>query len=532
MVTLSTSAFVRLLLQNNKVLCSLSKLQIIHKQKASTTVSVAEQTFFNEGHQNVKPFSEMPCVKSYPIIGSTWVYLPLIGKYDVKRFHISNTMKFQEYGKIVRENVGGRFTTVLLFDPKDIEIMFRHEGKYPTRTAIESLAVYRTMREKYFRSAGLLAIQGKEWYNLRSKVQAQMLRPKSVQSYLNQMNQISDDMIARMIHLMDNTGEVPNFLNELYKWSLESVAFVALDARLGCVDLEQAPNSRSQRLILAVNDIFQGMNDLEFMPLALWRYFPTRTWKRFVNAQDVFTETAMEYLNKALERIKASAEEDREMTFLEIMLSKKQMDFRDVITMVLDMLMAGIDTTSHSMAFVLYHLAKNPDVQERAYQEVRSVLPHKSKSLSVSELNQLRYVKACIKENMRLNPIVQGTVRQLDHEVVLSGYRIPPRVLLIAQNMVACRLEENFPEPLKFKPERWLKDEAENKTHPFLFIPFGFGPRMCVGKRIAEQEILVLVTKLLRRFRVEYHHEDIDCYTRLVNVPDKPLRYQFVEREN
>ncbi|XP_076361606.1 putative cytochrome P450 12a5, mitochondrial [Tachypleus tridentatus] len=441
-------------------------------------------------------------------------------------------MKFQEYGKIVREDVAGRFTTVLLFNPRDIEIMFRHEGKYPVRLGLESLVAYRAVREKYYRSAGLLAVQGKEWHDLRTKVQAQMLHMKSVQSYLNQMNQISNDMIARMVHLMDNTGEVPDFINELYKWSLESVAFVALDARLGCVDLEQAPNSQSQRLIVAVNDIFQGMNDLEFMPLALWRYFPTRTWKRFVNAQDVFTEISMEYLNKALERIKASAEEDREMTFLETMLLKKQMDFRDVITVVLDMLVAGIDTTSHSMAFILYHLAKNPDVQKRAYQEVKLVLPYTSKSLSVSELNQLHYVKACIKESMRMNPIALGTLRMLDHEVVLSGYRVPPGVLLVAQNMVACRLEENFPEPLKFKPERWLKDEAENKTHPFLFIPFGFGPRMCVGKRIAEQEILVLVTKILRRFTVEYHHEDIDCYTRLVNVPDKPLRYQFVEREH
>ncbi|XP_013792529.1 probable cytochrome P450 301a1, mitochondrial, partial [Limulus polyphemus] len=344
MVTLPTNAFVLPLLQKNNILCSLSKLQIIHRQKASASISVAEQTFSNEGHQNVKPFSEMPCVKYYPIIGSTWVYFPLIGKYDITRFHVSNFMKFQEYGKIVRENVAGRFTTVLLFDPKDIEIMFRHEGKYPVRIGFESLAAYRTMREKYYRSGGLLVIQGKEWYDLRTKVQTQLLRPKSIQSYLSQMDQVANDMITRMIHLMDNTGEVPDFLNELYKWALESVALVALDARLGCVDLKQAPNSQSQRLIVAVNDIVKGINDLEFMPLALWKFFPTRSWKRFVNAQDVFTETAMDYLNKALERIKVSAQEDREMTFLETMLSKKQMDSRDVITMILDMLMAGIDT--------------------------------------------------------------------------------------------------------------------------------------------------------------------------------------------
>ncbi|XP_013779514.1 cytochrome P450 302a1, mitochondrial-like, partial [Limulus polyphemus] len=188
--------------------------------------------------------------------------------------------------------------------------------------------------------------------------------------------------------------------------------------------------------------------------------------------------------------------------------------------------------TSYSMAFILYHLAKNPDIQERAYQEVKSVLPYASKRLSVSELDQLHYLKACVKESIRMNPIALGTVRILDHEVVLSGYSVPPGVLLVAQNMVACRLEENFPEPLKFKPERWLKEKAENKAHPFVFIPFGFGPRMCVGRRIAEQEIWVLVAKILRRFKVEYHHEDIDCYTRLINAPDKPLRYQFVERKN
>lgn len=63
--------------------------------------------------------------------------------------------------------------------------------------------------------------------------------------------------------------------------------------------------------------------------------------------------------------------------------------------------------------------------------------------------------------------------------------------------MVACRLEKNFPEPLKFKPERWLRSlKHENNIHPYLVLPFGHGMRSCLARRFAEQNILVALLRV------------------------------------
>ncbi|XP_023211990.1 probable cytochrome P450 12a4, mitochondrial [Centruroides sculpturatus] len=165
---------------------------------------------------------------------------------------------------------------------------------------------------------------------------------------------------------------------------------------------------------------------------------------------------------------------------------------------------AGTVKTSHSTS-------KSTQAQEKAYCEIRNLLS-RGQPLKQKIMNELHYVKA-----------FTGAVRCLDHDIVLSGYRIP------TGNLVACRQEQYFYQADKFIPERWLEDDKQH--HPFLFLPFGFGKRMYIGRRIAEQEMLLLITKIVQNFHVEYNYEDIDCYYRLGNVLDKPLRFIFIDRQ-
>lgn len=68
---------------------------------------------------------------------------------------------------------------------------------------------------------------------------------------------------------------------------------------------------------------------------------------------------------------------------------------------------------------------------------------------------------------------------------------------MVSQNQVACRLKQYFDDPNEFKPERWLKHHTLYKQpHPFLLLPFGHGPRSCIARRIAEQNMLILVLKV------------------------------------
>jgi cytochrome P450 len=93
-----------------------------------------------------------------------------------------------------------------------------------------------------------------------------------------------------------------------------------------------------------------------------------------------------------------------------------------------------------------------------------------------------------------------------------------------------CRQEEYFPPPREFIPERWIKGHPlESKASPSVMLPFGFGTRMCIGRRVAELEMWQLTCKTLQIFQIEYHHEDIGCHWNLLNSPDKPLRFTLID---
>ncbi|XP_054718547.1 probable cytochrome P450 12a5, mitochondrial [Uloborus diversus] len=185
-------------------------------------------------------------------------------------------------------------------------------------------------------------------------------------------------------------------------------------------------------------------------------------------------------------------------------------------------------TTSHSVGFLLYQLAKNQEKQEILYQEIDYLLPSKESKITPEVFTQLRYVKGCLKESQRLFPIIPGVARKLMKEVVIAGYRIPAGTIVIVNNREICRQEKYFKNALAFEPERWL--DREPLVHRFSFLPFGYGVRSCMGRRLAELEIICLTTEIIRQFKVEYHHEDIDILTRLINTPDKPLKFKFTSR--
>ena len=110
--------------------------------------------------------------------------------------------------------------------------------------------------------------------------------------------------------------------------------------------------------------------------------------------------TSTKYVNKTLEKIKNRRGETEDRTILEELLVQG-MSPKDAMVMVIDMLVAGIDTTSHTTSFLFYYLAKNPDKQEILRREVLSIVGPRGAPVTVAALNELRFLKACVKESLR-----------------------------------------------------------------------------------------------------------------------------------
>jgi cytochrome P450 family 12 len=143
----------------------------------------------------------------------------------------------------------------------------------------------------------------------------------------------------------------------------------------------------------------------------------------------VYDDTSAEirkYIAEAIERYeKNPTADDHESGVLEKLV---KIDKNIGKTMAEDMLFAGIDTTSSAVVSVMYCLAKNPDKQEILQQEVMQILPEKSSKLNATSFNSVPYLRAVIKESLRLKPVVNGNMRRTTEEIVLQGYRIPKDV--------------------------------------------------------------------------------------------------------
>lgn len=101
-------------------------------------------------------------------------------------------------------------------------------------------------------------------------------------------------------------------------------------------------------------------------------------------------------------------------------------------------------------------------------------------------------------------------------------------------NQVLLQNEQNFPKSDQYLPERWLKASSStaecphaNTANPFIYLPFGFGVRTCIGRRFAELEIQVLLARVIRQFNVEWHHEDIKIRSTMINCPTGDLKFRL-----
>lgn len=133
-----------------------------------------------------------------------------------------------------------------------------------------------------------------------------------------------------------------------------------------------------------------------------------------------------------------------------------------------------------------------------------------------------------------MNPISVGIGRVLQNDVVLSGYLVPKYTVVVTQNQITCRLPEYFDDPKEFQPERWLRDSVQShdvrslkSIHPYLLLPFGHGPRSCIARRFAEQNMQVFLLQLCREVNFSWRGGRLGWMSLLINKPDAPLKLDF-----
>ena len=208
-------------------------------------------------------------------------------------------------------------------------------------------------------------------------------------------------------------------------FTFESITTIALDTRLGCMDENPSPDV--ERNINAINYIVEHFPELLF-GFPWWKVMPKRWNKLYKTCEDnhhIAADFIKAKIDAAIQRVEEKKERLdilNDISVLEKMIIKNGPNSTITYVMAFDMIFGGIDTTGNKLAFLVYHLSRNQDKQEKLRQEIQS-FGHSN--LTVQDVGQMSYFKACLQESFRLTPIANMMARVLPQDSVIGGHKIP-----------------------------------------------------------------------------------------------------------
>nr|XP_057928510.1 cytochrome P450 3A40-like isoform X2 [Doryrhamphus excisus] len=260
----------------------------------------------------------------------------------------------------------------------------------------------------------------------------------------------------------------------------------------------------------------------------------------------IFPSSVLEFFFAALQKIKSNRENSEQRSrvdFLQLMIDSqknnntpgadmdKGLSDHEMLSQAVIFIFAGYETSSSTLGFLAYNLATNPHVMKRLQEEVDATFPNKAE-VQYQELMQMDYLDCIISESLRLYPILPRVDRVAKATVELNGLVIPKGMVVMVPTWPLHRDPELWPEPEKFKPERFSKENKES-IDPYTYMPFGVGPRNCIGMRFALVTMKLALVEILQRYSFSVCEETeipIELDNQGLLAPKRPLMLKLEPR--
>ncbi|XP_070579267.1 uncharacterized protein [Ptychodera flava] len=494
--------------------------------------TAADHAAVQERNDVVKPFSEMPGKGSETLTGRlTYAFQGWRQRNTVKKPWDAYSEWNEKFGPVYKR-VFGNTAMVYVSDPEDIAVVCRNEGKYPTRYAsrldmFQAWKVYKRQRNIPF---GLMTTNGLAWFQGRTAFNKKMMRPVEVPKYGGVVNDVVTDLTEKIRRVRGTDNVVPDFQMLMYTWAVESISAILLNKRLHLLG-ETVPKEAND-YINGILDVFDTSVLLFKFPASLQSALRTKPWRKHVKGWDAVFDYVIKRIDEKMDEVQSLEEKDElpspeNLDIVQHLILQSDLSTDMIYSQMTEVLMGAIDTTANTFQWAVYNLANNPEKQEKLREEVRRIVP-KGEMVSYKHIEEIPYVTAVIKETLRVNPVIVNNSRVLDKDITIKGYNIPagtPIVMLFHQS---GRNSKYFEDPDQFKPERWLTRRSD-KISSFTSIPFGFGPRMCIGKRFAMFELQVLLARMSQDFFWE-NSTTVEPKMSFLMMPDRPLNPKFIDR--
>ncbi|XP_050173804.1 cytochrome P450 3A9-like [Myiozetetes cayanensis] len=264
-----------------------------------------------------------------------------------------------------------------------------------------------------------------------------------------------------------------------------------------------------------------------------------------------FPADAVDFFMRSIAKIKKEREKEAHkgrVDFLQLMIesqhsanhenkeanhSYKALTDTEILAQAFIFIFAGYEPTSNTLGYLAYELAMHPDVQQKLVQEIDAALPNKA-PLTYDAVMKLEYLDMTLSETLRMYPLGGRLERNCKKDVEINGVTIPKGTIVMIPPYVLHRNPEYWPNPEEFRPERFSKENKESMD-PYTYLPFGAGPRNCIGMRFALLTLKVAIVSLLQHFTFQTCKETqipIKLSSKGLLIPEKPIILKLVPRTN
>ena len=406
--------------------------------------------------------------------------LPLMGNLlDARKDpRVFFTESIRNFGNVVQFQFGP-LTYILLNDLDAVKHVLVDNPKNYTKSRS-----YKGI--KLLLGQGLLTSEGDFWRRQRKLAQPAFHRDK-LAGFVETMARATESMLVRWEESAAPTMDVHE---EMMRLTLRIVGLT-----LFSTNLDENADAVGKALAIALP--YANNYATALLPLPPW--VPTVANLRFRRAKTTLNDMVFGLIAKR------RTMETKPNDLLSMLMDVKDdagegMNDQQLRDEAMTMVLAGHETTANALAWTWYLLSKHPEAARRVEREVREVLGERAPTLD--DLSKLSYTRMVIEESMRLYPPAWAFERQAIEDDVVAGFGVPKGTLVGICPFTLHRKSECWENPEGFDPERFTPERAAARPR-YSYLPFGGGPRFCIGSAFAMMELQIVVAMVAQKHSLE-----------------------------
>ncbi|KAG7316189.1 hypothetical protein KOW79_021055 [Hemibagrus wyckioides] len=465
----------------------------------------------------------VPGPKPIPFFGTMLEYRKGIHNFDLE--------SFQKYGKIWGI-YDGRQPTLCVMDTEIIK----------TVLIKECYSLFTNRRN--FRLNGPLydsvsIVEDEDWKRIRS-----VLSPSFTSGRLKEMFGIMKShsrSLTENLQKVSERGESADIKEFFGAYSMDVVTSTAFSVDIDSLNNPKDPfvtNIKKMLKFDLLNPLFLAVVLFPFIAPVLekmdFAFFPTAVTDFFyASLRKIKSERVVKDNKKRVDFMQLMIDSQKSETDdLDIKETNKGLNDHEILSQSMIFIFAGYETSSSSLSFLFYNLASNPETMKKLQKEIDETFPNKDE-VDYDTMMNMDYLDAVLSESLRLYPVALRLERVCKKTVEIKGLTIPKDVVVLVPTYALHRDPEYWADPETFNPERFTKENKES-IEQYAYMPFGLGPRNCIGMRFALVVMKLAVVEILQRFDISLSEETkvpLELNNNGLLAPKHPIKLKFTPRK-